>query len=173
MNNIEILAQFFGIVAIIIWNLSIQNKELKRILFFQFIANLFYSLEYFLLGAGTAGLMDFTSGCRCFVFYYKNKKNKPISKKWLFIFCFLITVLGIIGYNGPISLIPVILTLFYTISSYTKTSNWTRISFLLAAFIWIYYNIQVKAYVGVIGNSIEIISGIISIFRFRNISEQT
>lgn len=167
MSNVEILAQICCIAAIFVWNISIQNKKLEKILYFQFLANLLYSMEYLLLGAGIAALMDFTSGCRCFVFFYKNKKNQPVSKKWLFFFCFLIIGLGIIGYSGPISLIPVILTLFYTISSYSKTSNWTRIAFVVAAFIWIYYNLQVKAYVGVIGNLIEIISGFISLFRFR------
>ena len=167
MNNYEILAQICGIAAIIVWNISIQNKKLEKILYFQFLANLLYSMEYFLLGAPIAGFMDFSSGCRCFVFYYKNKKKQPISKKWLFLFITLIIGIGILGYTSPLSLIPVILTFFYTIASYSKTSNFTRIAFLIAAFIWIYYNYKVGAYVGIIGNIIEIISGIVSIYRFR------
>ena len=191
MNNYEILAQICGIVAIIVWNISIQNKKLEKILYFQFLANLLYSMEYFLLGAPIAGFMDFSSGCRCFVFYYKNKKKQPISKKWLFLFITLIIGIGILGYTSPLSLIPVFLTFFYTITSYSKTSNFTRIAFiitifytissylkkakwirivvLIAAFIWIYYNYKVGAYVGIIGNIIEIISGVVSIYRFKKI----
>lgn len=169
MVNYEVLSQICGISAIFVWNISIQNKKLEKILYFQFLANLLYSMQYFLLGASIAGFMDFSSSCRCFLFYYKNKKNQPISKKWLFFFITLIIGIGIIGYSGPLSLIPVFLTFFYTIASYSKTSNFTRIAFLVAAFIWIYYNYKVGAYVGIIGNILEIISGIISIYRFGKI----
>ncbi len=166
MVNYNFLAQICCIGAILIWNISVQNKKLEKILFFQFLANLLYSSEYFLLGATITGFMDLTSGFRCFVFYFYNKIQKPISKKWLLFFIILIILIGTIGYSGPITLIPVFMTLFYTITSYSKTSNWTRIAFLIAAFIWIYYNLQVGAYVGVAGNILEIISGTISIYRF-------
>lgn len=172
MSNIEFMAQLCCVGAIIVWNISIQNKKLEKILYFQFLANLLYSMEYFLLGATTAGLMDLTSSSRCLVFYYKNKTNQTITKRWLILFCGLIILFGILGYSSPLSLIPIFLTLFYTITSYSKTSNWTRISFLVAAFIWIYYNIKVGAYVGVLGNLLEIVSGVVSIFRFQKNKDQ-
>ena len=48
-----------------------------------------------------------------------------------------------------------------------KDAKWLRIVFLLTAFLWLYYNITMGAYVAVGGNILEIISGTISIFRFN------
>ena len=171
MSNYEILAQICCIGAIIVWNISIQNKEIEKILYFQTLANLLYATQYFLLGAAITGYMELVSSFRCFVFYHKQKQGKHIPKMWLFIFVILITAIGITGYSGPISLIPICLTLLYVITSYSKTSNWTRIAFVVAAFIWIYYNFKVHAYVCIFGNALEIISSFISIYRFRKNSK--
>lgn len=163
----NISAQIVCVAAILVWSLSIQNKKIEKILFFQFLANLLYYLEYFLLGATTAVFMNIISAFRCYVFYYKNKHNQPISKTYLFIFMLLVIIIGYFGYTTPISIIPVLLTLLYTICSWLKDATWSRIALLLAAFAWIFYNFHVGAFVGIIGNMIEISSGIISLYRFR------
>lgn len=171
MEITNVLAQIACIGAIVIWNSSIQLKRMQDILYFQFLANLLYCLEYFLLGATVALFMNLVSAFRCFLFYYYNKKDKKISKFWLFVFILLVIVLGILNYTEPVSLIPIFITLLYTISSWQKESNWSRIAFLIAAFFWIYYNFYVGAFVAIIGNFIEITSGVISILRFKNTSK--
>lgn len=167
MFNNDFLAHFCCAIAIFIWNLSIQNKKMEKILYFQFLSNMLYGLSYFLLGVPIAAIMDSLGSLRCFLFYYKKKKEQDIPLYWLFIFCLLVIALGIINYNGIISLIPIIITIFYTISSWANETNWLRIIFILAAILWIYYNLTIGAYVAVVGNFFEIISGAISIYRFK------
>jgi len=156
-----------GALAILFWIISVQEKKQYKILFLQAIANLIYTIQYFLLGAFTAGIMNFVSFGRCFLFSEKRKKGKDIPKIYLIGFILILIVLGIITYKDYLSLIPIVITIFYTISSYMKNSKWLRIIFLVAAFIWIYYNYMVGAYICIIGNVIEIISGSISIIRFK------
>ncbi len=159
----KFLAQIIGSLAVSIWVLSIQNKERKNILKFQAVANFLYIIEYALLGAYSAASMNFISTLRCIIF-----KEKEENSKWLIIFIILILLLGLLTYEKPISLIPVIITIFYTISSSKSNVKWNRIAVLASAFIWLYYNYKVGAYIVILGNILEIISGIVSLKRYIN-----
>lgn len=105
------------------------------------------------------------------LFIFKNKKD--ISKLWLIVFLVLLVLFGFLSYDGYLSLIPLIITIGYTITSYMKNSKWLRIFFLASAFIWIYYNFMVGAYVFIIGNILEIISGIVALIRFDKKNKST
>lgn len=163
----NLVAQLFGFFAVVIWVFSIQRKDKKKILFTQMFATLLYTIQYLLLSVFSAASMNFTSCLRSFVFYKYEEKNKEISRSILFVFVFLVICLGIIFWDNYLSLIPIIITLFYTVSTWFKDAKWTRIFFLIVAFIWVYYNFVVGAYVCIIGNVLEIISGIVAFVRFR------
>ncbi len=162
-----IISQIAGAIALIFWVTSIQHKKQDTILFYQALANAFYTLQYCLLGVFTAASMNFSSVLRCSLFSYKRKNNQDIPVFWLIFFMLLIIILGFVTYDGIISLIPIIITLFYTLSSWLKESKWLRIVFIIAAIIWIYYNFTVHAYISIVGNLLEILSGIISLIRFE------
>ena len=161
-----ILANIIGAFAIITWTLSIQNKERKNILIFQIFANVFYSLQYFLLGAKTAGTTNLLSVFRCLIFYFDEKRNGKVTNASFIIFSILMILIGIITYDGIISLIPVIGGLIYMYSLWQNNLNLTRYLFIFAALILAYYNFKVGAIVLLIGNILDIISGGISIIRF-------
>ena len=171
--NINFLAQLLGIIAIVFWIFSIQKKEQHDILFLQFLANCVYVIQYFLLGALAASSMNFISALRCYIFYSKRKNNKEISIKYLIFFIVLIVFFGIVTYKNYLSLIPILITIFYSISNWFKDAKWIRIVILITAFIWIYYNYVVGAYICIIGNIFEIISGTTALLRFgkKNNSE--
>ena len=162
------IAQIFGIIGVILWIYSVQNKKQEKILFFQFLANLGYATQYFIINAFSASTMNLTSSLRSLIFYIKRKNNNEISKLWLIFFISLIIIFGIITYDGLLSIIPIIISLFYAISSWLKETKWMRTVFIIAAFVWIYYNLEVQAYTAIISNVFEIISGTISLIRFKN-----
>ncbi len=162
----EVITEFFGGIALIFWAISIQTKEKSKILKLQSLANIFYMGQYFLLHAPSAAFMNLVSTIRGIVFYQKEKQNKPNTKLSLIIFISLIILIAILTCNTPLSLIPIAITIMYTITTYQKNTKIIRITFLMAAFVWIFYNLKVGAYAPLIGNIIEIISGTISILRF-------
>ena len=114
----NLVAQLFGFFAVVIWVFSIQRKDKKKILFTQMFATLLYTIQYLLLSVFSAASMNFTSCLRSFVFYKYEEKNKEISKSILFVFVFLVIGLGIISWDNYLSLIPIIITLFYTVSTW-------------------------------------------------------
>lgn len=162
-----ILAQVLALFAILFWVISILLKNKKNILLMQVIANGIYGIEYLLLGAFSAASMNFLSFLRLLVYYFYALLNIKMPKWILFVFITLVLLLGIITYDGLISLLPIIITVLYTYAFWQNNLNVARIIYIVAAIIWIYYNYEVGAYVGIIGNILEIITGLISLIKYR------
>lgn len=167
MNYLNLYIQLFGSIALLLWVISIQISKKSKILIFQLFANVFYAIQYTLLGAYSAVFMNITSIIRSFIYskYEKNNKNIPI--QFMIFFCFMIIIIGFLSCTNLISIIPIIITLAYCIASWIRGSFCTRIIFVLCAILWIFYNISVHAYISVIGNILEIFSGVIALIRFR------
>ena len=162
-----ILAQVLASLAILFWVISILLKNKKNILLMQVIANGIYGIEYLLLGAFSAASMNFLSFLRLLVYYFYALLNIKMPKWILFVFITLVLLFGIITYDGLISLLPIIITVLYTYAFWQNNLNVARIIYIVAAIIWIYYNYEVGAYVGIIGNALEIITGLISLIKYR------
>lgn len=162
-----ILAQVLALFAILFWVISILLKNKKNILLMQVIANGIYGIEYLLLGAFSAASMNFLSFLRLLVYYFYALLNIKMPKWILFVFITLVLLFGIITYDGLISLLPIIITVLYTYAFWQNNLNVARIIYIVAAIIWIYYNYEVGAYVGIIGNILEIITGLISLIKYR------
>ena len=82
-----ILSQIIGFFAVVFFVFSINNKDKSRVLNLQAVANLLYTISYFLIGVFSAGLMNLVSMIRCLVFseFSKNKQNIPSYWLWLFL----------------------------------------------------------------------------------------
>lgn len=162
-----ILAQVLALFAILFWVISILLKNKKNILLMQVIANGIYGIEYLLLGAFSAASMNFLSFLRLLVYYFYALLNIKMPKWILFVFIALVLLFGIITYDGLISLLPIIITVLYTYAFWQNNLNVARIIYIVAAIIWIYYNYEVGAYVGIIGNALEITTELISLIKYR------
>lgn len=165
-GSMRIVAQLFGLFALITWNVSVQLKDKKRVMAYQTIANFSYGLQYIFLGAITAGLMNFISVVRCFLLFEQEKKKEKPSKKMFYIFSLIIIIIGFLTYKDITSLIPVLISLLYTYSVFQSDMKVFRIIFFIGGICWLSYNILVGAYVSVFGNVIEILSGLTAIIRY-------
>ena len=163
----NILAQVIGGIGILIWIVSIQRKNKSDILIYQGIANIFIAIQYFILGVYTPALIDVSTSARSFIFSGYSKKDKSIPIIWLFIFLLITIFFGIVSWSGFLALIPIINTGMYVISTWLKDTKWLRIFYVVAALFFIYYNFSVGAYIMLVGNSFEVISGIYSIIKYN------
>lgn len=164
--------QIFGILALLIWCISVQVNKREKVLLLQTLANVFYAVQYFLLGTSLTGYMNLISVIRILIFYNNEKKQKKTNSIFsLMLFIILILTIWCIdiisnGFNYY-GIIPIVITIGYTYATWQKNLNILRYIFLVSAFLWIGFNLKIGAYVVVIGNIMEIISGITAISRFH------
>ena len=161
------LANILGVLAIICWVGSVQLKKKKDILLSQTVANGIYSIQYALIGAFSASVMNLSSFFRLLIFYLYEKVERKAPKWIMFLFMGLVIFLGFITFNGPLTLIPVFATILYIYSAWQDDLKILRYLYIVAAIFWIYYNFKVGAYIVIIGNVLEIISGITAIIRYK------
>ena len=72
-----------------------------------------------------------------------------------------------------LGIIPILATILYTVSTWQNNTKFLRYIFVVCSILFIFYNYVVGAYVALVGNLFEIISGVTSIIRFekgKNIS---
>lgn len=164
MTNI-ILSQIFGILAIITNSLSLQIVKKSKMMFFLLIANVFYVTQYFLLGAYTASITNIIIIIRTMLFNKYDNSNQKIPMSLLAIIIALCLIALAITYNGVLSFIPIIITIAYTIGATYNNPKKFKIIYGICAIIWLIYNFKVQAYVGMIGNFLEIISAYTAIMK--------
>lgn len=161
----SILAQVFGFIAIILWILSVQEKDSSRILLVQLTSNIFFAIQYLCLFALSGMAMYIIASFRCFIFYRYKKKQKTIPIAWLFLFIITILISSIVTYQGLASIIPTLIVLLYTVTTYLEDPKYIRFAFIVVPIIEFIYNYTVGAYMAIIGNMLEFSSGVIAIVR--------
>ena len=165
----DILIQILGLCAMISWVLSIQMKQKSTILELQILASLFYGVHYGMLDAMSAVGVTIISIIRLITIYSIERKGKEVPFYIFIIFILMLVIVGIVTYAGPISLIPIIITMIYTYTTWQKDTKVIRGAFLITGSMWIIYNFSVGSYLLMIGNLLEVISSIVSLLRFKNI----
>lgn len=165
-------AQIMGLIALILISLSYQCKTKKNFLFTQIFSNIFFALQYFLLHAYSAFCSNIVSITRTIIFYIYTKRKKEIPIYFPIFIISTIIIIGIITYKDLYSIIPIIIAISYTIATYQKNLKITYIISIITCLLWIIYNKEVNAYIGIISSIIELIASSIGLFRIRGKNER-
>ena len=159
-----ILAQILGAIALLILFLSFQKNEKQTLLKYQIGSSIFFAAQYLFLQAYSGCLMNLTCMVRNILFRKYEGKNIPIY--FLVLVIFIMIVLSLFSYVGPISLLPCIACVLYSYGVWQNNLKITRKIEVISCSLYIIYNINVLAYVGLISTLIELISTLIAIYRF-------
>lgn len=162
-----ILAQIMGVIGIAIWVISIILKEKKNILACQIVANIVYAVEYSLLEAYATASMNLFSVARLVVYYSFTRNNKKIPFVVLLLFLFIMTTWGIIFYVSPLSFIPIFISVLYAYAFWQSNLFITRLIYIGCAIMWIFYNLEIGAYIAILGNTLEIIAALGAILKYH------
>lgn len=163
MNNITFyLAQLIGLIGLIILLLSFQRNSRKDLLKYQIMSSSFFSVQYLILGAMSGFVMNITMCIRNLIF----SKYENVPKKYITIVVIIMTLLSLLSYDGPMSLLPCIGSIMYTISLAKSNLKITRIINVLTCTLYIIYDIKVLAIAGLISASIELLSTVFAIYRY-------
>ncbi len=152
---------FIGIAASVI---AFQCRTHRRAITFRTINELFFAVQYLLLGAYTGMAMNVIGCVRNTVFAYcvqRKKRTLPFQ----IIFSAVFLVFGIITWQGRISILiiaaKIMTTVVYGIDSTAKI----RLVTLVTSSCWLFYNASVSSAAGVICEVITLASVICGIAR--------
>lgn len=160
-----LIIQTIGFIGTFFYLISFQFKNNKTLFRAQFISYIFYSLHFFLLGAFTGGLSYLVCLTKSFCLSSNNKILH--SKTICIILCIAQIIVGIITYQGLISILPIIANVAAIIAGYSGNARNIRlVGVFINSPLWIAHNLYVGSLAGVIDELITEISIIVSIYRY-------
>lgn len=161
-----IIAQFFGILAIIANVLSMQMKNKKQIILMFILVNLFSAINFILLQSYSGAVICFFAIIQTFINKIFEKKQQSVPKVIIGMYIVISIILGVITFNNIIDIFPIICSIVYTITIIQdKEKNIRRIS-LINIILWIIYDIVSQAYTAAISDFLMTISTIVGMYRF-------
>lgn len=160
-----LIAQILGILSMTCMMLSSWQLKRKRILIYLVFDNIFCFLQYILLGAYSGAFTNIIGLLRTITFTKKGTNDFYKTNKILYIILILYIVVGILTYKNLFSLFPIIASLFYAIVLWQEKPKSIRVGSSVMLFLWLIYNIFVKAYIGAICEGIMLTSSILAIIK--------
>ena len=168
MDLQAILAQGVGLVATCIAFLSFQCKDTRKLFLYQMLSAAVWALHFGLLGASTGLLLNVAGMIRC-IFLYNADKRWARSNVSMVLVTLLMAVCGIITWSGWICVLPIIAMVVGTPVMWQqkgKLLRWVQL-FIISPF-WLIYNISNASIAGILTESLNMISVVVSLVRFRN-----
>lgn len=159
------IVQLIGFIGLALGVLAFQFKEHRHIVLCKMTSELVFSLQYLLLGAWTAALLDFTSATRNLLFCALVKKGRSTTPL-IYIFGAFVVIVGILTFYGPVSLMLIAAKLLTTISYGMKNERLLRYITLPSCILWSIYNLYIGSLGGAIGDCLNLISLVTAMCKF-------
>lgn len=175
MNLYDIIAQAFGIIAMAFNIWSYQMKTSKTVIFCQMFGGIFFSINFFMLGATVGGILNAIAAFRAIIYIYKEKTHADHLAWLIFFECLFVasyiltfTVFGKqpTTFNMIIELLPVIGMTATTISFRLRGAKAIRLFGLISSPSWLIYNIVNLAIGAIICEVLSLCSIVIGILRY-------
>ena len=168
---IFILGQAFGILALICTVVSMQLKKKRQLMVLQTASEAFIVAQYLVKGAITGSFMAMVSFVRDIIFTKHDKKRTPL---WVLLIIYAImTVLTVISWAGPLSLLPYVGSLIYAWSLWYGKTKWIRLGNAVGNSPYLVYTIVTGNYALFIMTLLEVISSAIGFIRLELPSKKT
>lgn len=160
-----LVAQLFGLCGFIFSVTATQQETKNKILLHNGLANFLSGIQYLCLGAYSGCVATFIATGRNIVFA-KYKDNVPLYV--LIIYLILAIGLNITNITDIISVIPVLNICTYGIAIYQNDIKLLKAIVILNGTLGMFYDISSLAFVGVLNQLVQVISGIIGYIRYKN-----
>ena len=157
-----------GVIAVILYVVTLISTNKKTILVFLILSNIFYGLQYLMLNAYSGVYVCLIAIFRTLVYLKYEKSNRKIDTFPIIVFVCITIFSGIMSYNGIVSLLPIIGTCVYTVYLSGEDIKKFKYACIISSSSWLLYNIFVKAYAGIISSIIEIITVVYSLTKLKS-----
>lgn len=158
------IGQALGILAIIFGFISYQTKTKKQLIIAQSATALCFCLDYLLIGAYTGLAVNAVVVVRNILYYFQNQKGKT---GWAIPagFACLMGVMGALAWDGWFSLFSIAGLIINTLAMSSPDPQIVRKSILVSSPMVVVYNVFVLNIVGIVYESVVIVSSTIGLFR--------
>ncbi|MBQ7336805.1 MAG: YgjV family protein [Clostridia bacterium] len=139
----SLFVQLIGVFAATIGILSYQQKDRKKIILWQVVNNVLWTVHMFLLGAFAGGCLNLIGIFRGTVFYYRVDQKWAQSKLWYAVILALIAAVTAysITQDGLIALLPMVGMVCTTFSLALANPFHVRVLSFFSSPCWLIYNI--------------------------------
>lgn len=161
------LAQAVGILAVVSFLLSYQQKKRKNIIIWNATSRVLYIVQYIMLGAFEGAVLDVLGTVSSVAAQNKEKSfiRKHIKAVVVAINLLIITA-GLMLYENVFSLFPIAGVVLHTSAFWISDEKIIRrVSFLGSPF-WLVYNIASCAYGSALGDLLTMISIATAMYRY-------
>jgi len=160
-----ILVQGIGFLGIACSVLAFQYKQYRQLVGLRAATELFFGIQYLLLGAYSGAAVDFLGCFRNWVFLDCDKKSKSL-RPWRIFFSVIFVGVSLLTWAGPKSLLSAVAKVASTIAYGSSSPRLIRFITLCSSSCWLIYNSLVFSIAGVLGEVLTLTSVLIGIIRF-------
>lgn len=165
---VYLVGQFIGFVAIAVAFLSFQVKDKSKILAFQALASLVWSIHFFMIGAFAGAILNFIAISRNLL-YSKRKDWKWLNGVWLpTVFSVIVSFVSIMTRETWFDVILLPSTILSSYSYCLGSERTIRNSSVFVSLTWLVFSIINISVSGIIAEAFNLTSLTIAIVRFRN-----
>lgn len=160
-----LLPQLFGLLGMAFLFFSYQQTRRESLLVCKLGADVMWVLHYVALGALGGAIPNFVGIFRELIFVQQGRHKWARSPVWPVLFILINFTLALATWKSALSLLPITASMFVTISLWAKKPRITRMIGAPVSICFIIYDIFVGSWVGVINESIAILSILSSFIR--------
>ncbi len=164
---IKYAANAVGVVAVIVYLLSYQQKTQKRIAAFNMTSRGLYVTQYILLGAYSGAVLDVL--CMLALLPAQRKEKAWVQKCRMPIIlasALALIVAGLLLDKTIFGLLVILGCLLQMIAFWMDSEKKIRLTCLIATPCWLAYNLANSAFGSSIGDMMTIVSIVIAMFRY-------
>ncbi len=163
-----IIPQVLGILAVVTFLASYQQKKRQNIILLNVISRVLYILQYCLLGAFSGAVLDVLGAVSSVIAQKKNTPFIGTHKKAIWLTINVLTVAaGLLLYENVFSLLPIAGVLLHTGAFWLDDEKQIRRVSLAGSPFWFVYNFKSRAYGSAAGDILTIASILIAMVRYR------
>lgn len=167
---VEWLAAAVGLIAVIVTCFMYLRKTRSGILITKLLTDVLWILNYALLGGYSGALVSTIAFVRDGVFFQRGRRKWADHRAWLYVFLALTLISPAIewrmkGQFSLLPLLPAVGSMFTVLSSFVLKTRAMRIYGFVGQLPWIYYNIVLLNYAGLVSNAVVIITALLGNWR--------
>ena len=164
--SFSLIVQLIGWIGTFVTTIAFQAKNTLHMVLLQALAGIIFGIHYVLLGAHTAGLIQFIFAFNVFLLSSQTE-NWRTWRGWKWVVSGTVVVISLVTWNGFPSLIPCACSISGTLSNWSRNGKIIRMwRLFFISPMWILYDIIVHSWPGVVLELISMASVAVSIWRY-------